>query len=201
MKYTLAAYEKKSFNSSGGIFTVLALALGGSVELSAKGIEEIPLDNTDQINIGDVQQITLQNITADPVEIEFTILSKAVSKKAQAVKSEITNAVNIASMPAVQVEAIVSAAATGNDPVNVVIPAGESREILPINTKRHTASIVRGEADLYNIKLAYGSSVNAQNGIPFAPQATAKIQSKASVWAHNHSAFSQAVIAIDTSIL
>jgi len=199
MKITLAAYEKKTINSSGGYFTVLSI--DGSAELSFKGAEDIPIELGSQINVGDVAQVVLQNLTNLPVTIEFNISSLAVERKVQAVKSEIIGQVSISDMPAVQVEAVVSAAATGGDPVSVVLAAGQSAEILPVNPKRHTASIVRGETDLYNIKLAYGSAINAQNGIPFAPQATAKIQSKASVWAHNHSAVSQTIIAIDTSIL
>lgn len=90
MKVILAAYEKKTLNSSGGIFTVLKL--DGSLELSAKGIEEIPLDLGDQINIGNVSQIALQNITNVETTIEFTISSLAVDKKTQVTKTEIINA-------------------------------------------------------------------------------------------------------------
>ena len=90
MKVILAAYEKKTLNSSGGIFTVLKL--DGSLELSAKGIEEIPLDLGDQINIGNVSQIALQNITNVTATIEFTISSLAVDKKTQVTKTEIINA-------------------------------------------------------------------------------------------------------------
>ena len=111
------------------------------------------------------------------------------------------NSVSVTGMPPVQVEATVAAASTSGNPINIALAAGQSVEVLPANEKRHSASIVRGESDLYNVKLAYGSAVNAQNGIPFSPQATANVESKSSVWAYNHSAVTQHIVAIDTSIL
>ncbi len=242
MELTLLAYEKKTVNFSGGFFTVLSV--NGELELSARGIEDIPIEAGDQINLGDVPSFVLQNITETSVVIKYTTGSKPVNKKSQVTRTEIINetpikvqfddaftvgavtqsgawsftidampavdvnsmpAVDVNSMPALNIEAMpaisIAAAATASDPINITLAAGQSAEILPINANRHTATIVRGELDLYNIKLAYGSAVNAQNGISFAPQATAKIQSKASVWVHNHSDVPQAIIAIDTSIL
>ncbi len=89
MKLTLAGYEKKTINSSGGIFTVISLS--GSVELSAKGLEDIPLETSDQINIGDRPKITLQNMTNEQVVIDFVITSTAIGKKAQVTRTEIIN--------------------------------------------------------------------------------------------------------------
>jgi hypothetical protein len=199
MKVTLAAYEKKTLNSSGGYFTVLGVSDG--IELSFKGAEDIPLELGSQVEIGAVAQIVLQNINNAAAFIEFTISSLSVERKTQSVKSEITNAITIDSMPAVQVEATVAASSVAGEPINITLAAGQSGRILPENNKRHTATIVRGEADLYNIRLAYSSAANAENGLPFAPQATASVKSKVSVWAHNHSDSPQAIIAIDTSIL
>lgn len=84
MNLTLAPYEKKTINSSGGIFTVLALV--GAVELSAKGIEEIPLELSDQIRVGDVKQITLQNVADSEAVIEYVIASNNVDKKSQSMR-------------------------------------------------------------------------------------------------------------------
>lgn len=84
MKITLGPYEKKTINSSGGIFTVLALI--GAVELSAKGIEEIPLELSDQIRVGDVKQITLQNVADSEAVVEYVIASNNVDKKSQSMR-------------------------------------------------------------------------------------------------------------------
>ncbi len=91
MKLTLAAFEKRAINSSGGIFTVISISTGGLIELSAKGLEDIPLEPTDQINIKDAKQISLQNISAESVEIDYTILSTNVDKKSHFTKTEIIN--------------------------------------------------------------------------------------------------------------
>jgi len=204
VKITLAAYEKRNINNSGGIFTVLSV--DGLIELSAKGIEDIPLENSDQINIGDVRQISLQNMTDESAVIDYVIGSASTDKKSQRtqvsgqVQSEITNAIDIASMPAVQVEATVSAANDASDVTTVTLQPNETKQILAINNSRHSASVVRGEMDLYNIKLGYNTALNAQNGVPFAPQASAIIRTKAALWAHNHSAVAQTVIAVETNI-
>lgn len=84
MKITLAGYEKKSVNSSGGIFTVLAIS--GAIELSAKGMEEVPLELSDQIRIGDVKQLHLQNVSDSEAVIEFVIASNSVDKKSQSMR-------------------------------------------------------------------------------------------------------------------
>jgi hypothetical protein len=84
MKITLGPYEKKTINSSGGIFTVLALV--GAVELSAKGIEEIPLELSDQIRVGDVKQITLQNVADREAVVDYVIASNNVDKKSQSIR-------------------------------------------------------------------------------------------------------------------
>jgi len=196
MKITLGPYEKKTINSSGGIFTVLSIS--GLIELSAKGLEDIPLENSDQITVGNVRQIALQNITGEDAAIDYVMGSASVDKKSQ--KSEISGRVSISDMPAVQVEATVGAANDAGDVINVILQPNETKQILPVNNTRHSASVVRGEADLYNIKLGYNSALNAQNGLPFAPQATASIKTKAALWAHNHSAVAQTVIAVETNI-
>jgi hypothetical protein len=89
MKLTLAGYEKKTINSSGGVFTVMSTT--GLVELSAKGLEDIPLESSDQINIGDRPKITLQNMTNEQVVIDFVITSTSIGKKAQVTRTEIIN--------------------------------------------------------------------------------------------------------------
>lgn len=204
MKITLAGYEKRTINSSGGVFTVLSIS--GVVELSAKGLEDIPLENSDQISVGNVRQVTLQNITGEDAVIDYVMGNAAVDKKSQKtevsgrVQSEIVGKVSISDMPAVQVEATVSAANDAGDVINVTLQPNETKQILPINNTRHSASVVRGETDLYNIKLGYNSALNAQNGLPFAPQATATIRTKAALWAHNHSTVAQTVIAVETNI-
>lgn len=91
MKITLAPYEKRSINSSGGYFTVLKVSVSDVIELSATGIEDIPLETTDQINIGDSKKVTLQNLSGDEVEIEYNIASTMVARKGQVTKAEITN--------------------------------------------------------------------------------------------------------------
>lgn len=196
MKITLGPYEKKTINSSGGVFTVLSIS--GLIELSAKGLEDIPLENSDQITVGNVRQIALQNITGEDAAIDYVMGSASVDKKSQ--KSEISGRVSISDMPAVQVEATVGAANDAGDVINVILQPNETKQILTINNTRHSASVVRGETDLYNIKLGYNSALNAQNGLPFAPQATASIKTKASLWAHNHSTVAQTVIAVETNI-
>ena len=205
MKITLGPYEKKTINSSGGIFTVLAL--GGAVELSAKGIEEIPLELSDQILIGDVKQITLQNVADSEAVVEYVIASNNVDKKSQSMrisneilKVEMDRDVNIGAVNQDgQWDVGISAANTANDPVTVELQPNESLEILSSNNNRSSATLVRAELDLYNIKLAYNSAENAQNGFPCSPQATVNITAKASVWAHNHSPVAQTVIAIETN--
>lgn len=89
MKLTLNAYEKKTINSSGGYFTVLSV--NGSVELSFKGAEDIPLEHGSQVKIGDVQQVVLQNISGDSAVIDFDISSTLVERKGQVIKTEIIN--------------------------------------------------------------------------------------------------------------
>ena len=80
MKITLAPYEKKTVNSSGGIFTVVSITTGGAIELSAKGLDDIPLEPTDQINIKDARQVSLQNISDKSVDIDYTIKSRTLQK-------------------------------------------------------------------------------------------------------------------------
>lgn len=91
MKITLNPYEKKTINSSGGVFTVVSITTGGSIELSAKGLDDIPLEPTDQINVKDAKQVSLQNISDKSVEIDYTILSTSVDKKSHFTKTEIIN--------------------------------------------------------------------------------------------------------------
>lgn len=94
MELTLSAYEKKTVNFSGGYFTVLSV--NGELELSAKGIEDIPIEAGDQINLGDIPSFTLLNITENDVKIKYTTANIAVNKKAQATKTEIVNTSPIA---------------------------------------------------------------------------------------------------------
>jgi hypothetical protein len=84
MKIILAGYQKKTVNSSGGIFTVLAIS--GAVELSAKGMEDIPLELSDQIRLDDAKQLSLQNVGDTEAVIEFIIASNSVDKKSQAMR-------------------------------------------------------------------------------------------------------------------
>lgn len=91
MKMTLAPYEKRSINSSGGYFTVLNIASADSVELSFKGSDDIPLEHGSQIKIGNVAQVTLQNLNDSDSDIEFNISTSNIERKAQALKAEITN--------------------------------------------------------------------------------------------------------------
>ena len=91
MILTLAPYEKKTINSSGGVFTVVSITTSGSVELSAKGLDDIPLEPTDQINIKDARQVSLQNISDKSVDIDYTILSTIVDKKSHFTKTEVIN--------------------------------------------------------------------------------------------------------------
>ncbi len=91
MKITLAPYEKRSINSSGGYFTVLNIASADSVELSFKGSDDIPLEHGSQIKVGNVAQVTLQNLNDSNSDIEFNISTSNVERKAQALKAEITN--------------------------------------------------------------------------------------------------------------
>ena len=84
MKLTLSGYEKKAVNSSGGIFTVLAIS--GAIELSAKGMEEVPLELSDQIRVGDVKQLHLQNVGDSDAVIEFVVASNNVDKKSQSMR-------------------------------------------------------------------------------------------------------------------
>ena len=89
MEIILLAYEKKTINFSGGFFT--ALSVSGDVELSAKGIEDIPIETGDQINLGDVPSFVLQNISDNNVLIKYATSSKEVNKKSQVTKTEIIN--------------------------------------------------------------------------------------------------------------
>lgn len=89
MEIILSAYEKRTINFSGGYFTVLSI--NGDVELSAKGIEDIPIETGDQINLGDVAKFVLQNITGSSVIIKYTSSSSVVNKKAQITRAEIIN--------------------------------------------------------------------------------------------------------------
>lgn len=198
MKKILQGYERLSVNSSGGVLTVRSVK--GAIELQAKGREDVLLEIGDQIKIGDVRNIIFQNMADSVAEIEYDIYELSVNKKAQSISASITNKLDIQSMPAVQVEATVAAAATAGDSITVVLAAGQTAQILPININRHSAFISRDESDLYNVKLGYNTPENAQAGIPFAPQASASVSAKAAVYAHNHSAFEQTVIAVDTSI-
>jgi hypothetical protein len=93
MEIILAAYEKKTVNFSGGYFTVLSV--NGEVELSAKGIEDIPIETGDQINLGNVAKFVLQNITGSGVILKYTTASTIVNKKAQVTKAEIINSAPI----------------------------------------------------------------------------------------------------------
>ena len=93
MEIILSAYEKKTINFSGGFFTALNVA--GDVELSAKGIEDIPIETGDQINLGAVPSFALQNITADVVVVKYATATKEVNKKSQVTKTEIINALPI----------------------------------------------------------------------------------------------------------
>ena len=89
MESTFSAYEKKKINFSGGFFTVLSV--DGELELSAKGIEDIPIEAGDQIDLGDVTSFVLQNITDSTVVIKYTTGTKPVNKKSQVTKTEIIN--------------------------------------------------------------------------------------------------------------
>ncbi|MGB0860002.1 MAG: hypothetical protein ACPGSJ_08530, partial [Pseudoalteromonas spongiae] len=155
---TLKKGEKYPLAATARYFVVRAV--GDGVAISVRNAPEVQLQNSDVIDLLNSDEITLVNTSEQPQNIRFQLspFKIEVGAARNTIKS-IEDGVDITSMPAVQVEAVVSAAATGGDPVNVVLAAGESREILPANIKRHTASIVRGEIDLYNIKLAYGSAI------------------------------------------
>jgi len=198
MKHTLAAYERKTFNSSGGVFTVIDIE--GDIELSAKKIEDVGLEVGDQVQVGNVKQVVLQNLKNEDATIDFVISEVAVNKKAQNISAKITNPLTIESLPAIQVEATVAAAATAGDTINLVLAAGATAQILPANEFRHSAFIVRGEADLYNVRIGYKTAQNAVNGLPFAPQASASIAAKVAVFVHNHSDVEQNIIAVETNI-
>jgi hypothetical protein len=198
MKYTLSAYERKTFNSSGGVFTVIDI--NGEIELSAKKIEDVSLEVGDQVTIGDVKQVVLQNLKNESSDIDFVISQVAVNKKAQNISAKITNPLDIKSLPALQVEATVAAATSAGDSINLVLAAGATAQILPVNEFRHSAFIVRGESDLFNVRLGYKTEANALNGLPFAPQASASIAAKVAVFVHNHSDVEQTIIAVETNI-
>jgi hypothetical protein len=98
------------------------------------------------------------------------------------------------------ISATVSAAETAGNPITLVLSAGQTAQLLPRNSARKSAYIVRGENDLYNIKIAYKTAQNAQDGLFFAPQSSVNVEAKEAVFVHNHSDFTQSVVAIDTNI-
>lgn len=89
METVLLPYEKKRVNFSGGVFTVLSI--DGEAELSAKGIEDIPIETGDQITLGDVPSFVLQNLTNTNVTLKHTTSNASINKKAQVTKTEIIN--------------------------------------------------------------------------------------------------------------
>lgn len=206
MKLTLSSYEKKTVNSSGGTLTVLAIT--GTIELAFLGVDEIPLETGDQIPLGDVAKVSFQNIGDSEAVIDYIISSKTIDKKSQSMrieneilKVELDRDVSIGAVNQDGDWAVGNKAAdSASDIINITLLTGETKEILPVNNNRSVATIIRGESDLYNIKLGYNTAANAQAGLPFSPQASASIKVKASVWAHNHSTETQTVIAVDTSI-
>lgn len=191
MKIIVAAGERRQITAEQTYLTVISAT--DIFEVINDKIGEVSLKQGEQVDLKNSRYISIQNLSVDQVltvEIEFSSTQRTAQREEVA----------ISKMPAVQVEATVAAAADASDPVTTIIPTGESREILPANANRHSATITRGETDLYNIKLAYKTAANAQIGTPFAPQATATVKVKQSVWAHNHSQVDQTVIVQDTSI-
>ena len=165
MKLTLQAYEKKTINSSGGYFTVLSVDGDVDVELSFKGAEDIPLERGTQIKIGDVAQVVLQNITDSVTTIDFNISSIAVERKAQAVKSEITNALTIASMPAVQVETSIQASAMYETPDDIIILPDETKLILSIDAQRDSCMIHSDIDAVSNLRVVGNATDKLAGGI------------------------------------
>lgn len=194
MKLTIPAYGERNVTITERWFIVLSTSI--AFEFSSLNASDVTVDSGDMVDCqGDISgQARIRNITDAQIEIDFVFSKQEVKKNAANVPLKISE------MPAVAVEATVAAASTANDPVTIVLAAGATQQILPANANRHSATIVRGDIDLYNVRLGYNNATNAQNGLWFAPQATATIKVKAAVFAHNPSAEPQTLIALDTNI-
>ncbi|WP_016957940.1 hypothetical protein [Catenovulum agarivorans] len=202
MKLTIPPYGDKNVTITERWFIVLSTPI--AFEFSSLNASDVTVDSGDMVDCqGDVRgQARIRNITDSEIEIDFVFSKQEVKKNAANVPLSIGAAVplDIKSLPAFQVEATVAAASTASDSVPISINAGATVLVLAANPNRHKAIIGRGEADLYNIKLGYNNATSAQNGIIFGADATAKIDVKAAVYAHNHSPETQTVIVTDTEI-
>lgn len=200
MKITLQPNEQRKVD-----ITSEQLVVNSSTkafEFSAVGTDDVELNTGDIVNCEGINVASVRNPNSVEIEINYTFTSQRVSKNTQNIASvqEITNPIDVKSLPALQVQASVAAANDASDPATITLAAGETKLVLAENQFRHKAILVRGDTDLYNLRLGYKTAVNAQNGVWFAPQATAKIEVTKAVYAHNPSASTQTIIAQDTQI-
>jgi hypothetical protein len=172
MRLTLSAYEKRTLNSSGGIFTVLSI--NGSIELSSKGLEDIPLETGDQISIGDRPKISLQNISSADVVIDFIITSATVDKKAQVTRTEIINTspIEVHFDEAFTIGAVaqqgqwnigVLSAQINTHKPRVECIAGQATKLFGAGTRKSNRINIRSE-QLNGVSLGGDSTVNDESG-------------------------------------
>lgn len=180
---------------------LIVRSVGDSVFLSVRNNQAVQLFTSDVIDLLETSEVNIVNksVNAQNIKVQLSPFKTDLSASSNSIKS-IDDGVRVTDMPAVQVQASVAAASGAGDVITVTLAAGETKLVLAANDKRHSASVVRGEDDLYNIKLGYKSEANAQAGMPFAPQATMTTRSQAAIYAHNHSAVTQTVIAVETTI-
>lgn len=196
MKHTLAAYEKKTINSSGGIFTVLSLALSSSVELSAKGIEDIPLETGDQINVGNIPKVVLQNMTNSTVVIDFVITSASIDKKSQVTKAEITNTAPIkvemdrdVNIGAVNQDGLwnvgINNATTNTHKPRVPCIAGAATQLFAAGVRKSKRINIRGDQG-NGVSLGGGNTVNDSSGGYLDVGMVDYIDTSGELWAFNN---------------
>ena len=200
MKLTLQPNQRRPIEISSSRLVINSATK--EFEFSAVGTDDVQLNTGDIVDCSGLKSATVYNPNSIAVEIDYSFTSQRVIKNTQSIAAvqEITNPIAIGSMPAVQVQATVAAANDASAPATITLLAGETKLVLAENQYRHKAILVRGDTDLYNLRLGYDSTVNAQNGVWFAPQATAKIEVTKAAYAHNPSATTQTIIAQDTSI-
>lgn len=193
-KLTLQPNKFTDINISARYFILLSASK--VIEFTAHDSSDVDLTSGDIVDCIDEigKTAKLRNNNSVAVEIDYIFNKQKVEKNASDVP------LKIAEMPAVQVQASIAAANDASAPATITLAAGETKLVLAENQYRHKAILVRGDTDLYNLRLGYDSTTNAQNGVWFAPQATAKIEVTKAVYAHNPSATTQTIIAQDTSI-
>jgi hypothetical protein len=200
MRMTLAAFEKRSVNSSGGVFTVISISTGGLIELSAKGLEDIPLEPTDQIKIADAKQLSLQNVGAQSVDIEFTILSTMVDKKSHYTKTEIVNSAPIkiemdrdVAIGAVNQDGLwnvgVINAATNTHKARVSCAAGVSTQLFAAGARKSVRLNIRAE-QFNGVSMGGDSSVTDASGGFLDVGMVDYIDTSGALWAFNNGASS-----------